>query len=83
LGAQPAATDRTTAPDSEGQRLELVAGDVLEHQATLDVRDVFGRRLGPGRGDGFLLQPGANTKGPLPGRFDGLQITERQKPMLH
>jgi len=37
------------------------------------------RWLGPRRRDGFLLQPGANTKGPLPGCFDGLQGIKRQK----
>ena len=35
-------------------------------------------RLGRGPGDRLLLQPGANTKGSLPGRFHSLQLIERQ-----
>jgi hypothetical protein len=39
-------------------------------------RDSF-RRLGPDPGDGFPLQPGANTKGSLPGHCHGLRLIER------
>jgi hypothetical protein len=38
------------------------------------------RRLGSRPLDSFLLQPGANTKGSLPGGFHGLWLTEWQKP---
>ena len=37
------------------------------------------RRLGSRPRDGFLLQPGADTKRSLPGRFHGLRLAERQK----
>jgi hypothetical protein len=37
------------------------------------------RRLGSRPRDSLLLQPGANTKGSLPGGFHGLWLAERQK----
>jgi hypothetical protein len=36
-------------------------------------------RLGPGPGDGLLFQPGANTKGSLPGCFHARQVAKRQE----